>query len=59
MWKTLGAIRPCEAPKCDIRTNKRYHKDFRQVVACCPKHATTALELAAAHERELALPQAA
>ena len=47
MWKTLGAIRGCEAPKCDIRTNKRYHKAFRRVVACCPKHAQTALDLVA------------
>lgn len=40
----LGIIRPCGAPGCDISTNKRFVRDSVRVVACCPKHAETALK---------------
>ena len=41
----LGIIRRCDAPACDILTNKRYQEEGvgYVVVACCPKHAETAL----------------
>ena len=43
--KSLGTIRPCRAPACDISTNKRYIHKGVVLVACCPKHGETAYAL--------------
>ena len=44
---TQGIVRRCDAPACDIYTNMRFQEEGvgYVVVACCPKHAVTALSM--------------
>ena len=52
-----GTIRRCDAPACDIFTNKRYLAagEGYVVVACCPRHAETAYALLPRARRRVAV----
>jgi hypothetical protein len=52
---SLGVIWPCQAPACDIATNKRYVQKGVVLVACCSLHAETAYELRGQTDRLVAV----
>lgn len=46
-------VLPCQAPECDIQTNKRYRApEGGSYVACCYKHAERAALLRQVRQRE-------